>query len=61
MLSELVSRLKVEGLLQPLWDAMVVTENAILSIADGQPECLRTLDTSACTQTGVEGIPVPSW
>ena len=61
MLSELVSRLKVEGLLQPLWDAMVVTENVVLSITDGQPECLRMLNTSACTQSGVEGIPIPTW
>ena len=60
MLSELVSQLKVEGLLQPLRDAMVVTEN-VLSVADGQPECLRMLDTSACTQSGVEGIPISSW
>ena len=61
MLSELVSLLKVEGLLLPLQDAMVVTESAVLSIADGQSQCLRTPDTSACTQTGLEGIPVPSW
>ena len=61
MLSEFVSQLKVEGLLQPLQDTMVVTENAVLSKADGQPECLRTLDTSACTQSRVECILVPSW
>ena len=58
---ELVSPLKVDELLLPLQDAMVVTENAVLSIADGQPECLRTLNTSAYTQSRVEGILVPSW
>ena len=61
MLSQLVSRLKVDELLLPLQETMIVTEIAVLSIADGQPECLRTLDTSACTQSTLEGILVPSW
>lgn len=59
MFPELVSRLKVEGLLLLLLDANVVTESALLSLAEGQADCRRTLGSSAFTQAGVEGIPDP--
>ena len=52
MFPELVSRLKVEGLLLPLLDANVVTVSALLSLAEGQADCRRTLGSSAFTQAG---------
>lgn len=50
---------RVERLMLPLLDANVVTENALLFVADGQSGRLRALSSSAFVRAGVGGIPKP--